>query len=642
MTIHPGEEDRSNIIRMSQYLFSPKSEEIRLEFQEKLLELILYLEHPEKITFKQINKFLENNFGIIKYPRGPLLISLKNLRENEKIIYENGRYYLSEDEYENIKIKVQESKTIIDIVNNKIKSIINNYDVLSDYKEIIPGIFYSFLVSLFKKDAKAIANNILKKPIEIFEYPSSLQVFDDILNYYGIIDKDIKNKILECFKSMLLINDEIINFLAITSTNFLKIEILNIDPDFVKLEKKYLSSKNLLLDTNVIMPLLLSGDKKHKNVNKIINIMQDSKIKLYYTERTKTEFLNTLDNSNVYYKKFSNLRPQLIQKINNIFIKTYLVEKIETPSLDWHGFYLYYRQIDDLLYKMGVEKFDDSNFKDEIKDDDFYENIIRVVINASTKRWLHEKSKGVAEHDAYHLLLTRRIRKNFPPDTLGPQFWFLTFDATLGYVDEIINLERDIIAYPSSMLVKIFMEFIMTLIGPDLLKNNLQMTFSELLQTEISLIPTEIDPELLVEVLGPWLNYKSLSTEEILKILSDDIILEYWVKLRKALGTQEKESYKIELTDRIEEKVSEELDRKVIQLDSKLKRIDKIFDKVSKILIFIFGVGLMVIGLYTYGQYNDIFACGLLSILGITLIVISANWKKVKFSLFKGELEIEK
>lgn len=64
---------------------------------------------------------------------------------------------------------------------------------------------------------------------------------------------------LECFKSILLLDDEIINFLAIISTNFLRIEILNIDPDFVKMEKKYLSAKKLLLDTNVIMPLLLSA-----------------------------------------------------------------------------------------------------------------------------------------------------------------------------------------------------------------------------------------------------------------------------------------------------------------------------------------------------------------------------------------------
>lgn len=295
-----------------------------------------------------------------------------------------------------------------------------------------------------------------------------------------------------------------------------------------------------------------------------------------------------------------------------------------------------------MLSKLNINKFDDTQYKSEIiKNAALYNEIIQYVKLEAAKKHNYKATK-VAEHDAYHLLLIRQLREETELDFLGPHFWFLTLDTSLSYVDEDINREISITDHPSSMMVNLFFKFIMSFLGPEVENEQLHLAFTDLMRTDFSVIPVEIDLKLLSEIVYLWLNYQSLSDEEIEKIISDKNIKEYWEKVKKLRNDPPaQEKAREELSELIEKKTSEVLDEKVIKLNTDLK-LEQKFNLIIRSICLILGIILLVLGCWFYNSNGELLATALFFIGGIVLIVISLAYKKIKLSFLKGELEVER
>lgn len=633
-----AENERLTLIRMSQYLYSPLANELQVELNEKLIKLVLYINHPTKIRFKTIMSQLNSKFGVY-LPRELILSKLLGLRNENKIEYVGRKYYLTDLEYKNINAQDKKNHDLLKHIDKKIIHCLKKHKELETKKIEVKNIIYEFIFNLLKQDIESIKNNILMKPNDLYNFVGSRDILDEAIKNNNITDRSTINK-LYLFIEDFLEHDEIISkFLATLSITFLSIELLNLDPEFHEFQKKSLEKKNLIIDTNVLFCILLCEEKHHNSINNLIDRIRYFNINLIYTERTKNEFIKSLNGANSYYTQISALKEQLLPDINNTFIKSYLKEKKINTSLDWHGYYLSLRQVENLLEEKGIIKFDDTPYKESINNDPNKELIIEFVKDASTRRRFFRKSTTVAEHDAYHILLIKLLRSETEPDALGPQYWFLTIDTTLTYVDEAIGREFDLIDYPTAMLTKIYLEFLLPFIGSEF-ENSELLTFSEIIQSEISLVSYGIDPDLLLETAGPWLNYDSLENEEILRILSDDIVLRYWMRVKMAVN-DEKAKAKEDLEEQVELKVSQKLDSKVSSLSTRIANIENLYDKTTKAVLLLFGLAFSLISAYTYFVYQDKLATGLFAIVGISLCVLSAKWKRIKFSLFKGELEVE-
>ena len=148
------------------------------------------------------------------------------------------------------------------------------------------------------------------------------------------------------------------------------------------------------------------------------------------------------------------------------------------------------------------------------------------------------KSGSVSEHDAYHLLLVRRLREEFPSKSLGPSCWFLTYDVSLLEADKALNrLIKSPHAAPSSLLVDTWALIASLFLDNHLEKENLASIFIDLFRNHFATSLRGISASMIVEVLSPYLSYKSLSDDDLKAVLDDEHVKRLYFQLREARST---------------------------------------------------------------------------------------------------------
>jgi len=663
---------RETLIRMSQYLFSDESRELHVNIQNSLVELTLFYEYPNATQVDKLTKLINLRYGITNISINLLgdIIDRLVINESVELYMENIR--ITEKRYNEILPEINNKKKLFESFNSKLLETISKYEKLKDKKDLVINILYSYLVTLFTREAEIIKNLILKKPEKIMNYDSSKEIINTIFKKYNIKKNKIKNEIIICLTDFFDENGDIDEVLSIIATNFINFEMLNIDPEFHLIEKTSLKNKHIILDTNVVMSLILNGINRSTPTKKIIKKVIDYGVNVYYINKTEEEYIRVLENSNLYYKSISSKKPSILNRLNDPFIKSFIIESRQ-QGLRWSGFYLTQKALDLNLLKYGVNKYEDKEIiQNIIEDKEFFEKITDHVQKESIKA-ANIKTKTVAEHDAYGLLLVKSIRKG-EFDLLGPHWWFLTFDRTLLNVDQRINEEIGSSDYPSSMVFKLFIESILPFAMLETSSSDLQSAFSELIQTEFKYLPTEIEPKILVEVVDPWLDYDSLSDDEIQTLLCNQQVLNYWNKVKSAKGEHEEIEARKKLGKLIETKVSKLLDERLsetekkleeafntikhrsTELDKKSKKLrakeqellkadeelksEKEFNLITKISCLIGGFLLMLFGVIVMVLLNNLEAGKIIMGIGLLLIIISLNWKKFKLS--KEGVEVER
>jgi len=644
------------LIRISQFIVRKESEALAKDCQEGLVKAVLFNVGNTGLRIPEIRDEIDKQMNLKKFPTSIIRSAVRRLvDEKGQLREESGKYFLENEEYENMKKIIAERKETIISIESAIRAKMQQKLKTKAYANapnVASEILYEFLVNWFSSESSFVANLLLsKKKFSAPDFP--MQILDNTLK--RVKDKDlkqaIKDSILETFEAP---ENTLIKFLHMAIQNYLHLELLNIDPECRCLQKVAFSNKTLILDTNILMALILKSDPAHEGTDEIISLAHDLGINLVFTKWTKKEWLWVLERANEDFKVIRDTRPSLLRNLKDVFIRSYLKENAANPSLTWQGFYLQMRQIEKLARERGIKFLYKKEFDlDKLPNKELFDPLSgRVFYCAKIKG--NPKSKEVSQHDAYHLLLVRKLREEYPTDMLGPSFWFLTHDTSLLCADEGLNdFMKTPFDPPSSFVADLWLTIIAPFLGPDIPEHRLAETFVHLMKTRFATIPSKLTASKIVEVLGHWLPYKTLSDADLEAILSDALVTKYYEELVEA---RIKDPRRVK---ELRDKLREEVDKKVFEIfDERVASAQIERDKAKKlafergrellaerrqrklILKFcaILGAIFAISGLIFFATGN-LTTGSALTLSGIAFLVLALTFRYFKFKV--GPFEIE-
>lgn len=637
---------REALIRVSQYVFRRESRAIGEDCRDNIVEMILYLSENKGLKDIEIKERIEKEFNFQDFPIFLVLDSLNrltNVKKSCKIT--DGKYFLQKDRYSHIGAIVKERRRILDSMLQKLVDETRKHypEPLSyELEEEIKRYFLEFLASWFILNSKFVASLMLNRKVMLIPKPPPA-ILENILKPIknGSLRIALRKSIVEMSRKL---EKEFSEFLFEMARNFLHIELLNLDPECRLLEKEAFSRKLIILDTNVIMSLFLPSRPTHETIRQVLTLSKSFGVKFAITKRTKKEWLNVLEKANERYKILKGVKPEILKVVNDDFIQSYFIETSKLSSLTWDGYYLQMKRLEIKLKNYEIEFL----YKKKYEMEDLTGTEIFNKIDERTRYCAslvgNTKNKEVSEHDTLHLLLIRKLREEKPSDMLGPQYWFLTLDTSLPCVDQAIN--EEMLCHgdpPSSLLLENWLELITPFLGPEITATELPEIFATLMKTHFAALPTTINPNDLIEILGPWLNYESLTSEDIQSILGDYLVQECISKLRETriVEPSNVENVQRKLFEVVERKVSQILNEKLKETKKREKEIKtSLFweRKFWRAICGGFGILFVILSIPLF-YANNLFPAVLMVITGVCLLLLSLAYKYIRIKFGPVEME---
>lgn len=655
--------DREALIRISQFVVKKESEALAKDCHRGLVKTILFGCGNRGLSIPEISNEIAEQMGLEGFPYSTIETAIKSPEGKEEIYAKDDKYFLENSAYEQIAKTVAERQKTIDnfesVIREKTNAVSQAQATDGKMAALAVRTTYEFLGSWFGSESSFIANSLkTRKQIIVHSFPDN--VLEETLK--NIKDKNarriIHDVITEIFQDL---KTDVGRLIFEILQNYLHLELLNIDPECRYLQEVAFSNKTLVLDTNILMNLFLSTAKNHDGINETISIARDLGVKLAFTRRTEQEWLSTLENTNAKYKSVNSQRPSLLPSLNDDFIRSYFKDKTSDSSLTWESYYLQMRQIKSMAAREGIQFWYKKEFTlAKLPNKEYLEQLRGRVYGCANIRG-YPKSKSVAEHDAYHLLLVRKLREEIPPDMLGPSCWFLTLDSSLHCTDEGLNQFMSTpFDPPSSFMADLWVSTISPFLGPEISESRLADAFAHLMSTRFATMPTGLSADAVVETLGNWLPYDKLSDKDIELILADALVVKYYNELKEArikdpsrveeLAAKvrqkvDKKVYEIfdarvsdaEIKEQEAERKKEEAERvaslREKQLASETKQRERVLNVCLALGIIFSAIGLVFLA------FNNLATGVAVVISGITFLLISLGFRH--FKVKSGPIEME-
>lgn len=638
--------ERENIIRLAQFFFKRESEVYRQDLQENVIEYAICLSNNKGIDFQELSQIIKNKIGV-KFPSDLLIQKiLKRCLEKGKVVVKNSKFFLSKERYNLIEgIKRNRLKTLEKLEKEIIRIFYKNYpNFPEDQKNLILDLTYKIFSRICISNIK-IVRSILSSEFVVSESeitPISV-LFEESLKKFGIKDKEFDYALRKTIQELFM-NIEFSDVLIFLIENYLYIELLNLDPELHMIEKELLHKRVLILDTNVLISLLIKSDCSHEITISLVNLMKELGVCLVYTERSKKELINTLEAADVKYKELSSKikREIILRNVRNVYISDFYSERSKNPSLTWEGYYLTLKNtFENRLSNYGLSPFKIEEFS---IDTELFEYVKNYVYEAGLKVG-NPKDPDVVEHDAYHILLIRELRKMEEKDPLGPLTWFLTYDTSLYLVDKRLNdLLQTNEAY-SSIEVDTWLSFVTPFIPLSIEEKELPELYSKLMQTIFATIPAKFESKDLLEITGPWINYESLSLDAIYQILHDAGVRNLLKQIEDAKGKEpeeQREELKRKLDATVEIKVLNQLNDEISKLKNDFNQIKK-KEIMTNYKLKMMGLAFWIlIAIFTLQSIKNLFLeCLVILLSAIVILFITGTIDYIKAVLSSKELGIE-
>lgn len=646
---------RDALIRIAQFIVRKESADLAKNCQNMLVKTVLFNAGNIGLNVPEIAKEIEKQMGLKNFPSIIIRETAERLAQSGEVYERNDKFYLEKEECEKIREAIEKRKKFLDFAESTLKNkLLKKIGEENEKISLALDILYKFLAKWFASETSFVTNLLLpKRGVKRLEVP--LEILDETLE--EVKDDNLRRIIRGCIIEAFTESEEMMNFIYEILQSYLYLELLNADPECKYLQKVSFSKMTFILDTNVLMALLLEADPMHKGVIEVISITQKLGIKLVFTKRTKQEWLWSLEKANEEFRSIESSRATLLPELENIFIRSYFKGKESNPSITWQGFYLQMREPERLLKKRGIEYW----YKKEYDPEKFeYKELFEPLdgrVYYCAKKKGNIKSKEVCEHDAYHILLVRELRGKDFSDTLGPPYWFFTCDTSLLCADEWLNhIMKDPFAPPSSLIADVWITIIAPFLGPEVPETKLASAFSHLMRTHFATLPAGLSADQIVEALGHWLPYKSLSDDDIKAILSDALVVKYLDELKEAQiwAPNKVEELRRKLQVRVDEKIHEIFDEKIANTERKLKEMEKraaFYKEESRFFLnlcaFLGGLyalaGLVLTGFAIYSGNMVAMIAAIMVVLTGVVFVGMYRFRRIKLKAEKiGEVEMEK
>lgn len=610
----------------AQYVFRREAAEIREDLYESVVEMVLHLKN-KSLNRKTIRNEIEHQLGL-KFNQSIVNSAIDGLVNKSFVKQRNEEFYLTNSRKSVIDKTIKQRKRLLSEIENKF---ISKYHAkvrksTSEQDKMALRYLYEFLSILFLSEGELLLGIIRgsKEDIELVRrYEPPKRILQNLL--VEVEDKELKKAIQDGIVSIFN-RDETIQLLNIVARNYLYFQLLNVDPECRLFQKELFSKKVLLLDTNFIMKLLLISESGHQAAVRCAVFSGELGIQLKFTKRTKQEFLDQLKQSHNRFMKLKVTRTDTLSSLDDNFIASYALEKQKNPILKWNDFFYRFRTFEVVLSKKwGITEYKEALPPFEVYEDGLEGPVTSYVLSCWQGLTGRIKNKAVAEHDAYHLLLVRKLRETKPTETLGPQFWFLTFDSSLLCVDkginEIIGSEYDL---PSSIECWAWIELIAPYLAPKVLSEVGVEGFSDLMKTQLSLLPARISTKKLIAVQTPKVNFDLFPPEQIKAILSDQFVEEHWNRLLNAKLTK---SPTVKEHQKKMQERAEDVAKEILMKKTRTEVITRYVAAVMSILTIVFALYCVIIKDYT--------GTIILGIFTIVLIAIAVGYSTIEVSLKK-------
>jgi len=576
------------IRRIFQLVLSESSFNLREEIYQNLTMGVLG-DSKEPLTCEEIQDQIKKDLGTQTLPLKLVSQSINKMVEEKSVVEVEldgiRKYYLGSDLSQKMELikgnyqkkKADANKTLLDFTRSHVKKKLSRKAkkrLVSDFESIL-GLFFS---SLGIECANSILgtqgniSNVILATIEGQTDPleSGISLFPEIPKSKLTRNQKI---IINCLREK---NEELAPFLLAIAQSYYLIQVLNLDPTCQHYSMSLLKKKTLYLDTNCLMTLLINDPKQTPAIRELVNYSKQLEVNIVFTEITREEFIQKIARLKKDYSLFEPMPQGRYERIKEIFENNYLADFMKkrqnNPKLTWEGYFERLDHFDRLI--TGYAVMDDETIEEIFKTPEF-EKLIEIIDQITA--WKHPV---VQQHDAYHILLTKRKREEGrKSDLLGPNFWFLTFDRSLKSVEKECFPDERVIQ--NSIEVDRWMALITPFIAPQIPGRKISATFAKLFASTLPRFGSMIKERDIIITQGQWMDTEGLEAEDIAETLGNKHVKSIISTVTQDPKTffEKREYFNEQFTIIAKEIVSEKVKRQQMSITELKERIESLEKK---------------------------------------------------------------
>ena len=596
------EATRRELMELSQFVLNRKTTDTRKELYEHLVAFTLSRhEGTDGLTLEEIVASLESDYAIKRIPShivNETLDSLRKMDHVRSVVAARGsEYFLTTQKSREISEMIKSYDNIRSQVVDRFVATVtqDSQNIATSNRKQLVDAFYTTLGILFARNGIACAR-ALTGTADSAGQPTELAEFSKIVEEgaQALTEVPLRHAFVRQFREFMSSpSGEAARLLFSLAQSYAIAQTLNLDPQLATLEQQALSKRLVYLDTNLVVSLMCIG-QLHEPVVKLVELTRQLGIRMVFSKKTRYEFMDLLGTAEQRLGlKTANIPVTVASKAIDLmqdpFIKSFWMELKAGSNESWDGFLAKMRAFDGLLkHRNGIEE--DDQIRKEIVQHSEISRLTTEVLAAASPG----KNETAAEHDAYHLLLVRELRKLQQTDELGPAYWFLTRDCTLQQAEFQYNAQE----ITSSIMIDAWLAMISPLLSPQVVAQEAAEAFSQILSSQLPQITESVNPDDLIGIMGPWIDIADLETEDLRRIVGDHHVRQCLESIRQ--GTREQNKTKVKeslegLMEKITKYVDAKHNRQTESLEEKIRTLE---DKVKSRRI---SWGLLCVGLVLVG-----------------------------------------
>jgi predicted nucleic acid-binding protein len=572
--------------RLSAFVLNRTTNDLRSELHEYLVMMALLEDEENKgMTRPQIVTSIEKDLKVEKFPESLIKSAIGRLKGKRFVEIVHGKggdlYLLSQDKRNKIKLMREQYSQTLTRVRKKLAEKIGEImgtPVDMSVETLVFITFQSFLGTVLSNLGSeccfAIVGSRGKeltalKPIDIPE------LLDDMLRATKevALRKAERQAFLEYISDP---DDDLSDFLYSLAQSYFIIHVLHLDPECQSYTRESLQKKKVYVDTNVIVHSLTGAKKRTKAVNRALKLTSDLEIGIIFSKRTKQEFDTLVADSRRIYGKNPKVPKGRFDKFQNElkdgFLKDFLIKKKKNPNLTFDRYVDRLEEIEAVLKNRFSAICDDMEYGEIFKDPDL-PKLKTIVVDEGVRFGLF-KSSFVAEHDAFHILLVEELRKKDRGDVLGPNYWFLTHDRSLQFVEKKFGKYEK---FPSSIFVDNWVQLISPLLAPEQ-TNDARDAYASLFASRLPMLTKTIDGAVFLAYQGKWMDDEDLMPNDVARVIGNRYVKDYYEKAK-----EEKKRLTKEERDMIIQPTLEEVKREKTEMEELKQEVASLRQTTSRL-----------------------------------------------------------
>jgi len=525
---------RIKLAELAQFVLNRRTEDIRSELCEHLICGAIYHEgSKDGLSKEDAHSSMKKHYEV-DVPTKLLnshILSLVSKGDLISLSKDNQTLYLLSErklaEFSSIDKDYEKLRS--EVTQEFLARVKTTYPELSEQRsqEVI-GVFFDIVSSIFQRYGSICSDTISGQIAEVGNLallPDFQQISLD--NVKRINDPVLRKIVKDSFRDFLVQpSKNSIYFLLAMAQSYTIAQILNLDPQLQTLERDSFSKKRLFLDTNIIVSLMCVSESS-ESIAEIISMTKDLGISIVYTPETQSEFLALLKYAEELHRRNPIHKKTIVKKIGplmeNPFIKSYWIESSE-KRLEWSAFVARMKAFQEFLEDRFSIKIDTLRIEG-IWSDVEYKELEKAVSLAD-----YNKPENAVRHDAYHLLMIKKIREKESTDELGMNSYFLTKDHSLNIAEQITYRGGRI---PSNIPIDVWAQMILPFLSPKVVTGEAANVYVKILSSKFPSLVRSIDPKDLMEIMGMWMDDPSITTELLRKTIGTNYIHQHLERIRE-------------------------------------------------------------------------------------------------------------